>query len=269
MIELTLQTILAFMLLGAVVGFMAGLLGIGGGGIMVPVLTSLLLAHNVPLTDVMHIALGTSMASIIVTSAASMIAHHQHQCVIWELVKKITPGVLFGTVFATYWVSIMRAEVLAIFFSVFMAYVSIQMFLNFQVKPERKLPDTLPLCFAGGGIGAISALVAIGGGTLTVPYLTWHNINLKQAIGTSAAVGFPIAIAGTIGYMINGWSYQSNTEYLYGYVYLPAVLLISLVSYTTAPMGAKMAHQLPIPILKKIFACFLIFLSLKMLLSII
>ena len=269
MIELTLQTILSFMLLGAVVGFMAGLLGIGGGGIMVPVLTSLFLARNVPLADVMHIALGTSMASIIVTSGASMIAHHQHQGVIWELVKKITPGVVLGTIFATYWVSILPAKILAIFFSVFMAYVSVQMFLNFQPKPERKLPGTLSIGFVGGGIGVISALVAIGGGTLTVPYLTWHNINLKRAIGTSAAVGFPIAIAGTIGYMINGWSNQLNTEYLYGYVYLPAVLLISMVSYTTAPMGAKMAHQLPIPVLKKIFACFLIFLSVKMLLSII
>jgi uncharacterized membrane protein YfcA len=109
--------------------------------------------------------------------------------------------------------------------------------------------------------------VAIGGGTLTVPYLTWHNINLKQAIGTSSAVGFPIAIAGTVGYLINGWSVQSDMQYLYGYVYLPAVLLISAISYTTAPMGARMAHRLPIPALKKVFAIFLIFLSVKMLLS--
>ena len=170
---------------------------------------------------------------------------------------------------ATYWVSLLRAEMLAIFFSIFMAYVSIQMFLNLQVKPERKIPGTITLCFAGGGIGAVSALVAIGGGTLTVPYLTWHNINLKQAIGTSSAVGFPIAIAGTIGYLVNGWNHQSEIEYLYGYVYLPAVLLISVVSYTTAPMGARMAHRLPIPVLKKVFALFLIFLSIKMLVSII
>ena len=269
LIELSVQTLLSFMLLGAVVGFMAGLLGIGGGGIMVPILTSLLLAHDVPLSEVVHIALGTSMASIIVTSAASMVAHHQHQGVLWPLVKKITPGVLLGTFIATYWVSILEAEFLAIFFSVFMAYVSIQMFLNFQVKPERKIPGTLSLGLAGGGIGGISALVAIGGGTLTVPYLTWHNINLKQAIGTSSAVGFPIAIAGTVGYLINGWSVQSDMQYLYGYVYLPAVLLISVVSYTTAPMGARMAHRLPMLILKKVFAIFLIFLSVKMLLSIV
>ena len=132
LIELSVQTCLSFMLLGAVVGFMAGLLGIGGGGIMVPVLTSLLLAHNVPLGEVVHIALGTSMASIITTSAASMVAHHQHQGVLWPLVKKITPGVLLGTFLATYWVSILEAEFLAIFFSVFMAYVSIQMFLNLE-----------------------------------------------------------------------------------------------------------------------------------------
>ena len=150
-----------------------------------------------------------------------------------------------------------------------MAYVASQMFINFQARAERQLPGRLALFLAGKGIGAVSAVVAIGGGTLTVPYLVWNNVNLKQAIGTSAAIGFPIAIAGTFGYLWHGWQANSGVNYLFGYVYLPAVLLISMVSYFTAPLGAQLAHRLPVPILKKVFAVFLVYLSIKMLLSII
>ena len=266
---LSLDIIISFLLLGCVVGFMAGLLGIGGGGIMVPILSTIFLAHDVPIEQVIHLALGTSMASIIITSAASMRAHHQHQAVLWPVVQKIAPGVILGTFIATYFVTFMRAEYLAIFFSLFMAYVAIQMLINFQARAERELPGRLALFLAGKGIGAVSAVVAIGGGTLTVPYLVWNNINLKQAIGTSAAIGFPIAIAGTFGYLWHGWQASSDIQYLFGYVYLPAVLLISVVSYFTAPLGARLAHRLPVPALKKVFAVFLVYLSLKMLTSII
>jgi len=150
-----------------------------------------------------------------------------------------------------------------------MAYVSIQMFLNMQPKPSCTIPGKVGLLTAGGGIGAISAVVAIGGGSLTVPFLAWHNVTLKKAIGTSAAIGFPIAIAGTLGYLINGWSSDYQQDYLFGFIYLPAVLLISLVSYFTAPLGARLAHKLPVPVLKKVFAVFLMLLGIKMLLSII
>ena len=122
--------------------------------------------------------------------------------------------------------------------------------------------------FAGNGIGAISALVSIGGGSLTVPYLTWQNIKLKKAIGTSAAIGLPIALAGTVGYIINGWGENNEISYTLGFVYLPAVLLISLLSFFTAPIGAQLAHTLPVSMLKKVFAGLLIVLSLKMLFSI-
>jgi len=264
-----LDTVIIFLILGAVVGFFAGLLGIGGGGIMVPVLTAYFLYKNVPVDYVVHLALGTSMASIIVTSASSLYAHQQHQGILWHVVKVMVPGVLLGTFAATYLATHISSHALAIFFAIFMAYVSLQMFLNIQPKSSRAIPGKAALVSTGAGIGAVSAIVAIGGGSLTVPFLTWHNVNIKKAIGTSAAIGFPIAIAGTLGYLINGWSSSFKQDYLFGFIYLPAVLLISLVSYFTAPLGAKLAHKLPVPVLKKVFSLFLLVLGIKMLLSVI
>ena len=263
------DSVVVFLLLGAVVGFFAGLLGVGGGGIMVPVLTAYFLYKNIPVESVVHLALGTSMASIIMTSASSLYAHQSHQGVVWNIVKTMAPAVLIGTFAATYLVAHISSRHLAIFFAIFMAYVSIQMFLNVQPKPSRTAPSKIGLLTAGGGIGAISAVVAIGGGSLTVPYLAWHNVPLKKAIGTSAAIGFPIAIAGTLGYLINGWNSAYQQDYLFGFIYLPAVILISLVSYFTAPLGARLAHKLPVAVLKKVFALFLLLLGAKMLLSIV
>lgn len=260
---------IAFLLLGTVVGFMAGLLGIGGGGIMVPVLTSLFLAMNMPLERVVHLALGTSMASIIFTSLSSLRAHHFKQAVIWRVVKGITPGILLGTFVATFIVAQASALYLAVFFSVFMAFVAIQMFRDKKPQAHKKVISNLQLFWVGNGIGAISALVSIGGGSLTVPYLVSHNINIKKAIGTSAAVGFPIALTGSVGYVINGWSHTSMDTFAAGFVYLPAVFLISISSILTAPLGVKLAHYLPVKQLKKIFALLLILLSVKMLFSII
>ena len=261
--------VLSLLLLGAFVGFAAGLLGVGGGGIMVPALTSLFLYFGVPATEVVRLALGTSMASIIVTSTSSVRAHHSKNGVRWEIVKSMAPGMLLGSFAMTFLVAKLNSAFLAIFFSAFMAYVSLQMFFNIKPKPDRELPRAPALFFSGSFIGGISALVSIGGGSLTVPFLTWHNVKLTNAIGTSAALGLPISIAGTIGYLVSGWGQVSPNAYTYGYIYLPAVALISSVSYFTAPTGAKMAHQLPVARLKKIFGVLLIALSIKMLVSVI
>jgi uncharacterized membrane protein YfcA len=260
--------ILSYLLLGSVVGFMAGLLGIGGGAIMVPVLTAIFLMQSIPVEKVVHLALGTSMASIVMTSIASLRAHNSKQAVIWNVVKKMSLGIVVGTFLATFIASYVSSAYLAIFFTIFMAYVSVQMFLNKKPKPHKQLAGTLGLSVAGLGIGTISALVAIGGGSLTVPYLIWHNVEIKKAIGTSAAVGLPIAIAGTLGYIINGWSLSSIENYTFGFVHLPAVLFISVASFITAPYGVKLVHMLPVAIIKKIFALLAIILSIKMLSSI-
>ncbi|MDR0806208.1 MAG: sulfite exporter TauE/SafE family protein [Enterobacteriaceae bacterium] len=262
---MSIEWILAYLMLGAVVGFMAGLLGIGGGGIMVPILTALFSAQGVPAEHLVHMALGTSMASIVFTAFASARAHHSHQGVLWQVVLKITPAILIGTLSATWIAAMIPTKALGIFFSCFMAYVAIQMVLNIKPKPSRQLPGAVGMSVAGLTIGGISALVAIGGGSLTVPFLTWCNVRIQQAIGTSAAVGLPIALSGALGYMINGWHAANLPDYTIGYVYLPAVVLISAVSYFTAPVGAKLAHRLPVAVLKKVFAGLLVLLSLKML----
>jgi uncharacterized membrane protein YfcA len=263
------EWILLFLLLGCAVGFMAGLLGIGGGGIMVPVLTSLFLLQGVPVDNVVHLALGTSMASIIATSIASLRAHHLKGGVIWHVVSRVTPGIVVGTFLATLFVSHIDSIYLALFFSMFMAYIAIQMFINKTPTPDKKRANNTELLIAGSSIGAISAIVSIGGGSLTVPYLISHNVDIKKAIGTSAAIGLPISIAGTLGYVIHGWQSYSIGSYTLGYVYFPAVLLISAASVVMAPYGAKLAHKLNVATLKKVFAILLIILSIKMLISVV
>ena len=260
-----LQWMLAYLALGAVVGFFAGLLGVGGGGIMVPALTALFAAQGLPFEHLIHVSLATSMAAIVVTSASSLRAHQQHGAIQWPIVKGITPGILIGTFGAALIAAYIPSLPLAIFFVVFMAYVAVQMWLNIKPKPLRQLPSPLGLTGAGLVIGGVSALVAIGGGSLSVPFMTWCNVKIQQAIATSAAIGLPIAIAGTLGYLVSGWGVQGLPQYTLGFIYLPAVLAISVVSVFTAPIGAKLAHRLPVATLKKLFALLLIGLSLKML----
>lgn len=264
---MAIEWLAAFILLGAFAGFMAGLLGIGGGGIMVPLLTSIFLAQGISADYVVHLALGTSMASIVMTSLSSMKAHHGRGGVIWPVVKAMAPGVIAGTFLATFLAARISSLYLAIFFSLFMGYVAFNMLRNKQPQGGGKTASNTELAAVGSGIGAVSAIVSIGGGSLTVPYLAWRNIDLKKAIGTSAAVGLPISIAGTLGYLLNSHD-GLDIPYAVGLVYLPGVLLISAASFFTAPLGAKLAHRLPVGTLKKVFGILLMLLSLKMLWSV-
>lgn len=266
---LDLEWIVVFLLLGSFIGFMAGLLGVGGGGLMVPLLTAIFLQQGVPVDNVVHLALGTSMAAMIVTTFSSFRAHNAKQAVLWPVVYRMALGVILGTFSATFLAAYLSSLFLAIFFALFMAFVSLKMFLNIKPKPSREIAGKVALLLAGTGIGVVSALVSIGGGSLTVPYLSWHNVDIKKAIGTSAAMGLPISIAGTLGYLINGWAYTDLHNLKIGFVYVPAVVLISLASFFTAPYGVKLAHSLPVDKLKKVFACVLILLSIKMLTSIV
>lgn len=263
------ELIIAFIVLGTVVGFLAGLLGIGGGLVMVPVLTSLFIWQGLPMEQVVHLALGTSMASIVITSFSSMRAHHKRGGVLWTVVRRLTPGIVVGAFLATFLASILSSTFLGAFFTCFLVYAATQMFLNMKPKPSRNLPNTPGLFVAGGVIGSISALVSIGGGTLTVPYLSWHNVDVKKAIGTSAAIGLPISVAGTIGYIVNGLSADLQIDYVVGFIYLPGVILISLMSSMMAPVGAHVAHRLPVAVLKKVFAILLLGLAIKMIISVI
>ncbi|MEW6294207.1 MAG: sulfite exporter TauE/SafE family protein [Pseudomonadota bacterium] len=256
--------LLGYAVLGAVAGFFAGLLGVGGGAIMVPVLALMFAAQGFPEAHLMHLALGTSMAAIIFTSISSLRAHHGHGAVRWPIVRIIAPGILVGTFAGAQLASIVPTRPLAIFFTLFMSYVAFQMLANIKPKPSRQLPGTFGMFVVGSGIGAVSALVAIGGGSLSVPFMTWCNVKMHEAIGTSAAIGFPIAVAGTLGYLVGGWGAGGLPVWSFGYVYLPALAACVVVSMLTAPLGAKAAHNLPVATLKKIFAGVILLLLAKM-----
>jgi len=257
-----------FLLLGAAVGFFAGLLGVGGGSIMVPVLTALFASLQFLPDQQLHLALGTSMAAIILTSIASARSHQRHGAVLWPVVRLMSVGIVLGTFGASLIAAHLPQVPLAIFFTCFMTYVALQLLLNIKPAPGRSLPGPVGMTLAGWGIGTVSALVAIGGGSLTVPFLTWCNVKVQNAIGTSAAMGLPIALSGAVGYAIAGWQQVGLPAYSIGYVYLPAVLLISAVSFFTAPLGAALAHRLPVAFLKKIFALLLLALAGKMLMTV-
>lgn len=257
---------LAYIGLGLFTGFSAGLLGIGGGLVMVPTLTMMFAAQSgFPATEVLHVALGTSIATILFTSLSSLRAHHLHGAVLWKVVFQITPGILLGTLLGTLCASSVPARPLALFFTGFVCYVALQMSLNFKPKPSRELLGPVGIFGVGAGIGAVSSLVAIGGGAFTVPFLTWCNVRMQHAIGTSAAVGFPIAVGGTLGYIYNGLGHADLPPWSLGYVHLPALFWLVPPSMLLAPVGARLTHRMPIPTLKRVFACLLIILASRML----
>lgn len=253
-----------FLLIGSFVGVAAGMFGIGGGAILVPLLTSIFISLQMP--QAIHLALGTSMSTIIITSFSSLRAQDKKGCVEWGVFKLIVPGVLVGTFLGTFLASNIKSLYLGIFFAIFMLFVSLQLFFSKQPKTSTNLLASKFQILAGFIIGGISSLVSIGGGTLSVPYLSWQGIDIKKAIGTSSAIGFPLAIAGSFGYVYNGLLDESlSVDYAVGYVYLPAVFFVALASYLTAPLGVKLMHKLPSKNIKKIFSFIPFALSLKML----
>lgn len=256
--------LLIYLAMGAVTGFFAGLLGIGGGALMVPLLVMAFSAQGFPGAEVLHLALGTSMAAIVFTAVSSVRAHQSHGAVLWPIVYQITPGILIGTLLGTLLASQIPAKVLALIFVLFIAYVSVQMIINVKPKPHREMPGVLGTSLVGGLIGGFSCLVAIGGGALSVPFMTWCNVPMQKAIGTSAAIGFPIALGGAIGYILNGWTVVGLPPHSLGFVSLPALLGLATASMLTAPLGARLAHRLPVLTLKRIFAGVLFVLALKM-----
>lgn len=255
--------------LGAIAGVLAGLLGIGGGLVIVPMLVFCLTWQKVPHEMIMHIALGTSMASIMFTSVSSFLAHHRRGAVQWTIVKRIVPGILIGTFLGSYIASRLSTDFLKAFFVVFLYYVAYQMLTNKKPKPSRELPGNVGMIGVGNVIGAVSSFVGIGGGTLSVPFMMWCNVAVHTAIGTSAAIGFPIAIAGTLGYAINGMNVSGLPEFSFGYIYLPALAGIVCASVLTAPLGVRLAHSLPVAKLKRVFAVLLILVGTRMLASLI
>lgn len=260
------ETFLLYPLVGALVGVIAGLFGVGGGLIVVPFLVFIFRGQGMPPEIIMHLAIGTSLATIMVTSLSSVRAHHRHGAVLWPVCLKLTPGIIAGTLLGAAIVDQLPNNTLRIIFGVFELLVAAQIGLGIKTAPHRQLPGRVGMSATGGVIGAVSAIVGIGGGTLTVPFLVWCSIGIRQSVATSAACGLPIAVAGTIGFIIAGWNAAQLPTWSTGYIYWPAFAGIALASVLFAPLGAKLAHTLPADKLKRFFALFLAALGLRMLL---
>lgn len=256
---------LAYLTLGAVAGFLGGMFGIGGGTVLVPVLLMLFAAQSFPAEASMHLALGSSMAIILFTALASMRKHHQHGAVNWRVVSGITPGILLGAALGTSFAASVSPRFLTVFFALFVYFAAIQILLDMRPHASRQLPGRIGLSLFGTFTGWLSTLVSIGGGTVVIPFLIWCNMPLRHAIGTSAAIGFPVAVGGTLGYIATGGNAASLPAPHLGYVYLPAVLGCALASVITAPLGAKAAHRTNVAVLRKLFAVLLIGLATKLL----
>ncbi len=246
------------MLLGCFTGFLAGLLGIGGGMLLVPFLTFLLAQRGVEAQLAVKMAIATSMATILFTSVSSVRAHHKRGAVRWDLVRGLAPGIVLGGLLAGAGVfALLKGRWLALFFAIFVGFSATQMLLDKKPKPSRQMPGAAGQVAAGSVIGFLSGLVGAGGGFVSVPFMTWCNVAIHQAVATSAALGFPIAVANVVGYVIGGWSLPAALPGAIGFLYLPALALIAATSVMFAPLGARAAHALNVKQLKRAFALLL------------
>jgi len=256
-----------YLLLGSFVGLLAGLLGVGGGLIIVPILAAMFIYNGLPYEIIMHLALGTSLASILFTSLSSVYSHHKHQAVNWSRVSKLCPGILLGAWLGGLSASVLSTDILKPVFALFELLVAVYMLWGIKAQTHKSSPSLLNFTTSGGIIGYISSIVGIGGGTMTVPWLMWHGSSIHKAIGTSAAAGFPIAVGGAMSYLYAGWEHNLLPQYSIGFIYLPALISIIISSVVFAPLGANLAHKLDVNKLKQIFAFLLIGLAMHLFLS--
>ena len=263
---MALTTIGLMALLGCFTGFMAGLLGIGGGMIITPFLIMLIPSSLIPHDHIVHVAIATSLATIAFTSLSSVRAHHKRGAVLWNVVASVAPGILVGAVVGAQIAGWLPTFWLSLIFAGFVGFSAFKMFLNKSPRPDRNLPGTMGKFFMGIAIGILSALVGAGGGFISVPWMVWCNVKMQNAVATSAAFGFPIALFGTIGYIISGWNVSGLPPWPIdlGYICIPALFSVAITSVLFAPLGAKVAHSNDTKPLKKIFACLLCFVCLYM-----
>ena len=263
---MTLGLVAELLALGLAAGFLAGLLGIGGGMLMVPFLTLILDQRGVAPGLAVKMAIATSMATIMFTSLSSVRAHHRRGAVRWDLVKGLAPGILAGGLLAGAGLfALLKGAWLALLFAAFVSFSGWQMLRNKRPAPSRQMPSPAGQFGAGSVIGLLSGLVGAGGGFVSVPFMVWCNVPVHFAVATSAALGFPIAVANTLGYVVGGWGLQPPLPGVFGYLYLPALAPIALASVTMAPLGGRAAHAMDVAQLKKAFATLLFALAAYML----
>lgn len=252
--------------LGVCAGFLAGLFGIGGGMLLVPFMTLILSHSGVEASMAVKMAIATSMATILFTSLSSVRAHHSRGAVRWAIVRGMAPGILAGGLLAGAGAfALLKGQALALVFGLFVSFSATQMLRGKKPAPHRQMPGWVGQSAAGTGVGFLSGLVGAGGGFVSVPFMTWCNVPIHNAVATSAALGVPVAIASTLGYVIGGWNLPGALPGAFGYLYLPALVLIAAASVTMAPLGARAAHAMNVAQLKRAFAVLLYGLAIYML----
>ena len=259
---------LIYLGVGIFVGFFAGLLGIGGGSVMVPILSLTFASQGFSNDHVVHMALATSMATIIPGGITSAWTHHKHKAVNWLVVKQMLPGILVGTFSGAVIAHFSSTTFLKTFFVGFICFLALQLLFDLKPKSRHALPGSGGMFVFGVVMGVISSFAGIGGAVLSIAFLTWCNFRMHDAIGTAAAIGVPLAIAGTIGFVATGMFDKGLPMWSLGYVYLPAFAGIAITSFAIAPLGARLAHQLPVVVLRRVFVVFLLVLAVKMAVSV-
>lgn len=258
--------VLELLALGIGAGFLAGLLGVGGGMVLVPFLTHILSQRGVSSDMAVKMAIATAMATILFTSLSTMRANQRRGAIRWDIVRAMAPGIVLGGLATGAGVfSLVKGQALALSFAAFVGYSATQMLRATAPKASRQLPARGGLAAVGAGIGFVAGMVGAGGAFIAVPFMTRCNVPIHNAVATGAAIGFPIALASTAGYVISGWSQPAPLPGALGFLYLPALALISLASVSIAPLGARVAHALDVRALRRIFAVMLYVLAADML----
>ena len=264
---LTLTIILVCAVLGMSVGFMAGLLGIGGGLIIVPALVYLLPLFGIESELVMPIALATSLAAIVVTSSSAAFAHHKNGNIPWHIAKPLMVAVSIGALAGSFIADLLPAKTLTSFFAATVMILAAYMLISIKVERTKPYPKQWKVNTIGVGTGVIASLMGISGGVILIPTLSYLSIQVRQAIGTATACGLMVALFGSLGFIFTGLNQTNLPPWSVGYIYLPALLGITLTSFLFAPVGVKLATKLPVRTLKKLFAGFLILVAIEMLVS--
>lgn len=257
----------SYLALGALAGTLAGMFGIGGGLVIVPVLIFSFGLQGISPDVAVHLAIGTTLAVIVFTATSSIRTHHQHGAVRWDIFWPMTVGIVFGALLGAKSAAMLSGDTLQLIIGVFVILMALKMLTGANTKPGRDIPGRPGLAAVGGFIGWASAIFGIGGGSLTVPYLNWCNVRMQHTVGTSAACGLPIALAGAAGNIWTGWGEAGLPGYSLGFVYLPALLGIIVTSVFFARFGARLAHRLDATVLKRIFAIMLIVVGIRLLTS--
>jgi uncharacterized membrane protein YfcA len=248
------ELLILFGAAGLLAGFLGGLLGIGGGLVLVPVLAAVFSAQHVDPTVLMPLTMGTSLASIVFTSLSSVRAHHLRGAVDWTLVRRLAPGLAVGATLGGLLSSRLPAAVAQTGFVVFAAYAATQLLFGSQKSACRALPGDILLTATASGMGLIAGSLGMGAATLTVPFLTWCSVSVRTSIGCASAFGLPIALAGTATYIACGLHKSGLPPMSLGFVHLPALAAVVAASMLAAPFGAAVSHRLPVSALRKVFA---------------